>query len=707
MPASPLLDLSVDGEWWFYKLLDQQFPHDLLPMMPTDATSKNESETNERIILKKLPDAEYMLLEFFAPWCPFCMHFAPELAKVAPLLKNITTCSTHSKERSSSDCRQLVALQSVDCEKVEMKNLCDWAEAVSMPRLVLARREVLLGKLAPTVTETKDVKLRAHMHSARQVLTWLGTEVSGWPTNIRLPEEEDKHAPLLGWDLPVKGAVEPPHVSQQDLLVATASMLHEAFTTPKFNLKNKKALFDLLSLMCSAHPGGEICRQSICEMRSGIEKSWSSLTHVKVIEPPADIPLPPMTFTYLDWPRIEKEHRPCNLPWPHFAETGWDWCKGQTPGTRGYTCGLWMLFHSLVVGSAEIAPASQIEATADRGGTNGTVVAQEQDEVRKKSSVHQHGDEHGKRAEEGTGSKEGESRVIFVHKHQSSSRGKVAPLQVIRGYVKHFFRCEYCSEHFLSMNVTDKDLSTPRAQALWLWRAHNNATARIFKEEREHSKTAPARHQWPTTTACPTCRDPSGEWSLDEVYGFLRRYYGPLPSANSTPMPTNGIGARISSSPEVHSRQRGKSAFTSLVDTRHAIKPITLDREDPTEEKPSRGVVRRNLSQIEQEDEDEDTREGEDEQPEYEYTHESFIEEEILKGLEVDEEEDREDELFEQALGEDYGGVTIASFTDQEVAEDDAAGQDEEVVEEEEQAVDKGDLRECGEDSYVYHEGEE
>ena len=82
-------------------------------------------------------------------------------------------------------------------------------------------------------------------------------------------------------------------------------------------------------------------------------------------------------------------------------------------GRRGYTCGLWRLFHTLTL------------VAVKANGTEGAMDA-------------------------------------------------------INGYVENFFGCQECSEHFRAMVKRDDILTqeSTTAQALWLWKAHNEVNLR-------------------------------------------------------------------------------------------------------------------------------------------------------------------------------------------------------------------------------------
>ncbi|CAH2985306.1 unnamed protein product [Chilo suppressalis] len=136
-------------------------------------------------------------------------------------------------------------------------------------------------------------------------------------------------------------------------------------------------------------------------------------------------------------------------------------CKGSQSKYRGYTCGLWTLFHTLTVNAAQ------------KSGTKGPKV-----------------------------------------------------LAAMHGYVKHFFGCTECSEHFQAMAARNRlfDVKENDKAVLWLWISHNEVNLRLagdITEDPEHPKI-----QFPSVSKCPECRLARGAWNLPAVYQYLQNLYG-------------------------------------------------------------------------------------------------------------------------------------------------------------------------------------
>ncbi|KAH8383798.1 hypothetical protein KR009_010592 [Drosophila setifemur] len=137
-------------------------------------------------------------------------------------------------------------------------------------------------------------------------------------------------------------------------------------------------------------------------------------------------------------------------------------CIATRPFLRGFTCSLWTLFHMWTV---EAAKASSPELPP------GTV------------------------------------------------------LSAIHGFVKYFFGCSDCSNHFQEMAKRRRmDLvKTHNEEILWLWGAHNEVNERLIDDATEDPQFP--KIQFPSQENCPTCKNNHSEWQADEVVKYLRNLY--------------------------------------------------------------------------------------------------------------------------------------------------------------------------------------
>lgn len=172
---------------------------------------------------------------------------------------------------------------------------------------------------------------------------------------------------------------------------------------------------------------------------------------------------------------------------PVYSEKNeWVGCKGSTPGLRGYPCGLWTIFHTLTVNFAE-----RFEEHPDMEATQ--------------------------------------------------------VLGAVHGYVKHFFGCADCSQHFVAMAARNGifDVKSADESVLWLWRAHNEVNERLAGDDTEdpnHKKI-----QYPSSMHCPSCRDENDEWDEDRVLEYLKRKYSysGIKYDSSTKVPIDRSGSKL------------------------------------------------------------------------------------------------------------------------------------------------------------------
>ncbi|CAL4064787.1 unnamed protein product, partial [Meganyctiphanes norvegica] len=101
-------------------------------------------------------------------------------------------------------------------------------------------------------------------------------------------------------------------------------------------------------------------------------------------------------------------------------------------------------------------------------------------------------------------------------------------LPAIHGFVKYFFGCRECSQHFQAMYASDggTEVKTADDVVLWLWRAHNKVNLRIkgaASEDPEHPKSL-----FPNKNLCPLCwaSGSSGHYVDTQVLSYLRSIYG-------------------------------------------------------------------------------------------------------------------------------------------------------------------------------------
>ncbi|NXB08368.1 QSOX1 oxidase, partial [Cnemophilus loriae] len=198
-----------------------------------------------------------------------------------------------------------------------------------------------------------------------------------------------------------------------------------------------------------------------------------------------------------------KNNRDASHPSVLPTNVTWVGCQGSERHFRGYPCGLWTIFHLLTVQAAQNGPDKEL------------------------------------------------------------------PLEVLstmRCYVRHFFGCQECAEHFEAMAAKSMDRVASREEAvLWLWSHHNEVNARLAGGDTEDPKFP--KLQWPPPDLCPQChKEERGvhAWEEPAVVTFLKAHFSPaniyMDYAEPDPIPVarEGAGARLGTEGPREERGRGE-----------------------------------------------------------------------------------------------------------------------------------------------------
>ncbi|CAG4929957.1 unnamed protein product [Parnassius apollo] len=247
-------------------------------------------------------------------------------------------------------------------------------------------------------------------------------------------------------------------VYYSDLEKTIKTSLHTEIIRHKI-LKDEalKALLNYLDVLISAFPFRGNLKAYIIDLAETLRtrKEWSGSEVYDLVK------------------RLETNHAPV-----YTSDLDYIGCKGSLPKYRGYTCGLWTLFHTLTVNAAKNA------------GTEGPTV-----------------------------------------------------LKAMHGYVKYFFGCTECSEHFQVMAARNRlfDVKENDKAVLWLWISHNEVNLRLagdITEDPKHPKI-----QFPSVSKCPECRLARGAWNLPAVYQYLQNMYGSENIRDSRRLASSSVAA--------------------------------------------------------------------------------------------------------------------------------------------------------------------
>eukprot|EP00928_Gymnodinium_smaydae_P036176 TRINITY_DN25319_c0_g6_i1.p1 TRINITY_DN25319_c0_g6~~TRINITY_DN25319_c0_g6_i1.p1 ORF type:complete len:1278 (-),score=147.87 TRINITY_DN25319_c0_g6_i1:55-3888(-) len=398
---------------------------------------------------------DYLLVDFYAPWCPICQHFFTDFERLALVMQ---------REHTQASRGPTVAAAVMDCTRYA-KTCIDWG-VTAYPYLLFGKREDWLTQ-DPTKLKFVDAKPR----TADGVSFWIknssGVDIDIKPAsvskreilNYRLSLTEksstDQVQANKSFALSELGIVEhPTTVDIWDVQIATALLIHNAIGGRLYvngsDVGTKKALLDLVELLVRRFPetvpkqyGLKMCESSFKDLHGMLKEPrfWDPDAIGAGVVPYRrrdNDPNAPMLL-FANVAKVEYLWRLCGTDYDDY-KTGWKSCKGLWASTRGFTCGLWNLFHVL---------AARMDDTTAGEETD-----------------------------------------------------------VLRNSIWQFFDCEDCRQHFWKIPFDRATIKTKRDAQLWFWNAHNMVNRRVKRIEEENMDGDPMfpKHQWPRRDQCKKCR---------------------------------------------------------------------------------------------------------------------------------------------------------------------------------------------------------
>mmetsp|Transcript_13385 Transcript_13385/g.24954 ORF Transcript_13385/g.24954 Transcript_13385/m.24954 type:complete len:546 (+) Transcript_13385:86-1723(+) len=472
--------------------------------------------------------SEYVLVEFYAPWCGHCQAFAPEFQRLSHAIRrgNGELVGQFGGAQHAST-RQTILPAALDC--VRYAQMCDFFGVDSYPMLLWGRRLDWMETIcfnepakrrnfacANSVTKLDPISARTvgDALTADNVANWINNRTSARLTpmskeymdQVMYQQQPQSRTPIRFQDDSIRTSTE-----LWDAQLAVALWLRHIFDKQIFSrqspasaqhaLENHtgtfKSIMDFIDVLALRFPDTKKdapCRKSLVDLQDLLRNDLllaHDLTSFIQTEKP-NLADSSERFR-INADKLEEKWNLCGVDWSAYA-AGWHSCRGTGAGKRGFTCGLWNLFHMLAA--------------------------------------------------------------------QSSNEAAASDLQGVRQAILDFFDCQECRDHFAQIpEPVGGRLSRQEAQ-LWWWRAHNTVNRRVRQSE-EKSQDGDAgfpKIQWPSKAQCPACHvkdepaalsmlhisrraprlrglsdaasETDGNWNLAEVSKFLGTFYRSLDDSN-------------------------------------------------------------------------------------------------------------------------------------------------------------------------------
>lgn len=286
---------------------------------------------------------EYVLLDFYAPWCPHCQHFAPEFERLSLAIQQ------HNDKRT----QPRILSAAVDC--VRFAHLCeDWG-IKSFPALRWGKRTEVLAGPGPNVK-----KIEIQPPTAETVAQFINSDafMDVDPSPVRrsdlnpwLQTANGTSAPhyKMPGDTKTQGAFNMADV--WDAQIAAGLFIRFALQENRLVGEAKRTLLDFVSLLGRNFPtrnGASNCRPSFTALYSKLQSHS--------VERPGH---------RVDPDSLEKHWSMCQVDWREYGNRGWGQCQGTWAGKRGFTCGLWTLFHMLAAEATDASAAADLRTVRE------------------------------------------------------------------------------------------------------------------------------------------------------------------------------------------------------------------------------------------------------------------------------------------------------------------------------------------------------
>ncbi|CAN1297009.1 Sulfhydryl oxidase 1 [Linum perenne] len=268
-------------------------------------------------VLRDTP-ATHAIVEFFANWCPACRNYKPQYEKVARLFNGPD--AVHPG---------ILLMARVDCASKINSDLCDKFSISHYPMLFWGTpSKFLSGGWQPTQEKTEIRAIESDdAQTADKLIAWINKQL-GSSYGLDDQKFENEHLPSNISDVQLIAR------AVYDVEEATSTAFEIIFSHKMIKAETRASLIKFLQILVAHHPSKR-CRKGSAEV----------LVNFDDLSPP-DTLLANGQEAADNSKAAFGSFRICGKDIPRGY---WMFCRGSRNETRGFSCGLWVLLHSLSV----------------------------------------------------------------------------------------------------------------------------------------------------------------------------------------------------------------------------------------------------------------------------------------------------------------------------------------------------------------------
>ncbi|XP_052198900.1 sulfhydryl oxidase 2-like isoform X2 [Diospyros lotus] len=281
---------------------------------PDFAVELNAS--NFDAVLRETP-ATYAVVEFFAHWCPACRNYKPHYEKVARLFNGPDAAHPG-----------IILMTRVDCASKINNELCNKFSVGHYPMLLWGPPSKFVAAGWKPKQDKSEIRTIDDGRTSDHLLNWINKQMG---SSYGLDDEKYENEHLQS------NVSDPGQIVQAiyDAEEATSTAFSIILVQKMIKLETRASLIKFLQLLVAHHPSGR-CRKGSAEFLVNFDELY-----------PAD------SFSAIKQENIIVKGKGSLGSFPicgkEVPRGYWMFCRGSRNGTRGFSCGLWVLLHSLSV----------------------------------------------------------------------------------------------------------------------------------------------------------------------------------------------------------------------------------------------------------------------------------------------------------------------------------------------------------------------